>query len=157
MRTKQYEIGERAEARLKQELTIPGARFMVPLSQHYDLLWGLGDYEFAIECKTAASRYSNGRIGYAKLPIEQVAHMTMLWKSSAPMQPILIVQLRTPNYRNRAWIVVPWNLVEAQFSKNKPAMISLTFWWLVRNGINLHCWLELLKRGLLTRDGGALR
>lgn len=154
--TDQKRIGEAAERRLRKELDIPGAQFLPPLDVHHDIHWVLGEYDFAIECKTLKDRYTNNRRGAVKFRAKQILEMTLLWRSGSSVKPILIVELRPYNMANRTWMVVPWKLVFEKWNRSKKDQMPLYFWWVIRNGYNLHCWLELAKRGLLTKDGGAL-
>ena len=135
-----YTIGANAEARvLEFLLNHPSVNRAWSTNARYpDLSFQLHDNRtFGAEVKTIYYIYSNGRRGYAKIPAEEL-HQTTALKDRIPC---MIVELRPKKASDGVLLFVPWEKVLSKFLESEPRMLSLTFWWCLRNGVNLDYWL----------------
>lgn len=146
-RAENREVGLAAEGRLTDILSdsLRIYNVWVPNGTSPDLYFQLNnDQIYAVECKSIFDRYRNGRRGYAKLTSTQICNMRGLLVDGQEAAPCLIVELRPGNKKEGLWYFVDWRNVLSRFNKTTPQMLSLTFWWVLRNGVRLDAWLEYI-------------
>jgi len=134
-----YDVGHEAERRIAKRLTAMGAedvRLAAAPHDCPDLTFVLNRLRFLVECKTILGVHAGGRMGVAKVSRTEVQSM----ESALPYlaHKCLIVELRpTTHSKDPVYLYVHWDLVREVYSHRSPAVMSLTFWWLLRNGLPL--------------------
>lgn len=148
-REKNYERGAKAEERIsayiQQHATVECTR-----SRYPDLLMMIGHQPYGVECKSlvAVNNGNGGRKGNATISSTEMAGMNALLNQS--IIPCLVVEIRPPcGPASYSYFFVPWILVDTKYSKRRPAVMALTFYWILQNGQHLGRWLIAAKEGLI--------
>ena len=142
-RMRNFDIGDAGQERIQKKLESFG--FTVePESgnQHYDLMLRISNLTYAIECKSVRPYDQNNgssRFGLVKLRRAQVNGLQLL--ALKDIKPALIVELRPRGKSGRAYVLVPWKPIWDKYLKSTPKYLTLSFWWILRNGVNLDWWL----------------
>ena len=137
-----HDIGHDAEKRIAARLTAMGAqdvRLSTTPHGSPDLSFLLNGVRFLAECKSVLGVHSGGRMGVAKVSSTEMQTMDSLsCDGSHICWKCLIVEVR-PKTHSRAphYLWMHWDLVREIYARRRPAVMSLTFWWLLKNGTPL--------------------
>jgi hypothetical protein len=96
---------------------------------------------YGVECKTILGVHSGGRMGNAKISSTEMHGMNELVDRG--IIPCLVVEIRPKTRGPKSYFFVDWEKVRQKYSRTTPGMISLTFWWILQNGVNLDSWIHL--------------
>ena len=139
---KNHDIGHDAEKRIAARVVAMGAedvRLSTTPHGSPDLSFLLNGVRFLAECKSVLGVHSGGRMGVAKVSSTEIQSMDSLsCNGSHVFRKCLIVELR-PKTHSRAphYLWMHWDLVSTAYARRRPAVMSLTFWWLLKNGLPL--------------------
>lgn len=147
-REKNYERGAKAEERIKAYIQ-QWATAESTGKRYPDLLLMIGHQPYGVECKSlvAVNNANGGRKGNATISSAEMAGMNALVEQG--ITPCLIVEIRAPCGRAcYSYFFIPWIQVDAKYSKRRPGVMALTFYWILQNGENLGRWLVAAKEGM---------
>jgi len=137
-----HEIGHQAESRIAAQVAAMGAQDVkLSTTPHGcpDLSFLLNGVRFLAECKTVLGVHAGGRMGVAKVSSTEIRSMDSLsCDYSQVFRKCLIVELRPKTYsRVPHYLWMQWDLVRTAYARRRPAVMSLSFWWLLKNGVPL--------------------
>ncbi len=143
-RPENYRIGREGEERIKAILYEHRWEIKETDKGNYpDFTFARGDkWTWGAECKTMRGVHSGGAVGMAKISREEYRGMLDLRQEN--LEPCLIVEVRPKGFKskNYFYFYVPWSKVEKRFEKTNPQQLSLSLWWILKNGIDLRRWLD---------------
>lgn len=77
-------------------------------------------------------------MGVAKITSTEMHGMNEL--IDGEIIPCLIVEIRPKGRGPKSYLFIDWEKVREKYSKTTPGQLSLTFWWILKNGIKLDSW-----------------
>lgn len=141
-RPENYFIGRDGEERVKALLYEAGCEIEEGEPNGYpDFIFTRGTVRWGAECKTMRGVHSGGSVGMAKVSREEFHGVCELRQNG--LKPCMIVEVRPRGFKEKdyLYVFVPWRAVEGRFKETRPEQVSLSLWWVMRNGMNLEWWL----------------
>ena len=141
-RKENYDIGWKAEERIKALLSESGK--VTPNTEyngcpdfyfqrhHYTTTW-------AVEFKTMRGVHAGGEVGNVKVSTSQLLEMKRFEESKSSYLRMLIVEVRPRGAKPKDFLyyVVPWSEVYEKWYISKPDVLTLSLWWVLREGTKL--------------------
>jgi len=141
-RPENYFIGREGEERIAAMLYEAGCEIEEGEPNGYpDFIFTRGTVRWGTECKTMRGVHGGGSVSMAKVSREEFYGMCDL--KDEGLKPCLIVEVRPRGLKaaDYLYLFVSWKAVEERCKKSKPDQVSLSLWWVLRNGVNLEWWL----------------
>lgn len=98
---------------------------------------------YGVECKSikAVNAGNDGRKGNVKIHHTEISGMDALLERD--IIPCLICEILPPKGpSNKSYFLLEWDRVKEKYNQKKPMTISLTFYWILQEGLNLKAWLK---------------
>jgi len=141
-RPENYFIGREGEERIKALLYEAGCEIEEGEPNGYpDFIFIRGMVRWGVECKTMKGVHAEGEVGMAKVSREEFHGMRGIRDEG--LKSCLIVEVRPRGFKamDYLYLFVSWEAVEERYKKTSPDQVSLSLWWVLRNGVNLEWWL----------------
>lgn len=142
-RGKNYQRGAKGEERIRKILE-DFAQVESSGGLYPDLLMRFENgLTYGVECKSikAVNAGNGGRKGNIKIHHTEISGMNAL--VGREIIPCLICEIIPPRGRStKSYFFIEWDRVREKYNQNRPMTISLTFYWVLQNGLNLQAWLK---------------